>query len=59
MRQVGNKMYDVCSDCGEIICLNKFLVGSFHLCVPDISSVTRGQVRLKYEINKKRLEDMK
>jgi hypothetical protein len=30
---VGNSMYARCSDCGSLVKLNKFFVGSLHVCV--------------------------
>lgn len=32
---VGSKLYAKCADCGKFVQLNKFLIGSTHLCVPD------------------------
>ena len=32
---VGNKMYGVCSDCGKVICVNKFILGSLHVCASE------------------------
>jgi hypothetical protein len=32
MKIVGNKMYEICANCGKIVCLNKFLFGSLHVC---------------------------
>jgi len=30
---VGGKLYSRCADCGDIVHVNKWLVGSLHLCV--------------------------
>lgn len=30
---VGNKMYDVCGDCGKMVCLNKTIFGALHFCL--------------------------
>lgn len=30
---LGNKMYERCPDCGSIVCLNKWLFGSLHICL--------------------------
>lgn len=30
---VGNKMYSICHDCQKIVCLNKFLLGTLHVCL--------------------------
>lgn len=36
MKIVGNKIYEVCADCGQIVCMNKWLFGSTHACaLPD------------------------
>ena len=32
MKIIGNKIYDVCADCGDIVQINKFIVGSLHVC---------------------------
>ena len=37
----GNKIYDVCQKCGELVKINKFLFGSMHLCVSDEVSMQR------------------
>ena len=29
---IGDKLYATCSGCGSIVCLNKFLFGSLHIC---------------------------
>ncbi len=31
---VGGKMYALCSTCGNIVRINKPLLGSVHLCAP-------------------------
>lgn len=38
---IGNKMYAVCNDCDSIVCLNKFLFGSIHICVTDEEIATK------------------
>lgn len=30
---IGNKLYERCADCGEIVCINKPFFGSLHLCL--------------------------
>lgn len=32
---VGNKLYDRCPNCGNIIQLNKPIFGSMHFCLTD------------------------
>jgi len=32
---LGNSIFERCPDCGEIVKLNKWLIGSTHLCVSD------------------------
>jgi len=31
----GNKIYERCADCGKIVCLNKWLFGTLHLCITE------------------------
>jgi hypothetical protein len=31
--RAGNKIYDVCQDCGKLVRLNKPLLGSVHFCI--------------------------
>ena len=31
----GNGVYGKCTQCGDIVKLNKFLLGSFHFCTSD------------------------
>lgn len=33
MMIIGNKMYDVCGDCGKMVCLNKTIFGALHFCL--------------------------
>jgi len=33
MKLIGKKMYDVCPICGQVVCLNKFIFGSAHVCL--------------------------
>lgn len=35
MITLGTKIYDRCSDCGKVIQLNKFMFGSFHICLTE------------------------
>ncbi len=30
--QVGNKLYRICPNCGRMIQINKFILGSLHEC---------------------------
>ena len=32
---VGNRIYERCGICGKLVQVNKFLLGSFHLCLSD------------------------
>lgn len=32
---VGHKLYSRCVGCGEVICINKWIFGSLHLCAPS------------------------
>ncbi len=32
---VGNKIYGMCQNCGDIVQLNRFLIGSLHVCIAD------------------------
>lgn len=32
---VGNSIYGTCSDCGSLVKVNKFIFGSFHICLSD------------------------
>lgn len=31
----GNKLYERCGLCGRLVCLNKFLFSSLHLCLTE------------------------
>lgn len=33
--RIGRGLYTMCTDCGKIIKLNKFMLGSLHLCLTD------------------------
>lgn len=33
--KVGNKLYAQCFECGKVICINKWLLGSLHLCLTE------------------------
>lgn len=35
MKQIGNRLYEICPGCGKMICLNKFIFGDLHLCSTD------------------------
>lgn len=58
MKRAGNKIYDVCADCGKIVQINKFLLGDMHLCT-DAEERKRyvNQIRDLYKRNKKALEN--
>ncbi len=34
---VGNKIYEKCEKCGKLVCINKILFGSLHVCVSSES----------------------
>ena len=36
---VGTNLYALCDYCGGVVCLNKFLVGSVHLCIKKAEKV--------------------
>lgn len=60
MRIIGGKMYDVCKNCGKIICLNKFLFGSLHICATEEEQIQFSEtIQQTYQYNKKRLEEAK
>lgn len=44
---IGNSWYNRCSECEQYVKLNKFLFGSFHLCLTDEESALKRQGRLK------------
>lgn len=58
MKAVGNKIYNVCWDCGELVQINKFLFGSMHICIEDELKGKLQSVRNKYFENKKRLASL-
>lgn len=61
MRLVGCKMYDVCAACGDIIRINKPIFGALHQCVEgdQYRSAQHPEIKRRYEVNKKALEEMK
>lgn len=32
MKVIGSSIYAVCDTCGDIVKLNKFIIGSLHIC---------------------------
>lgn len=57
MKIIGSKIYDVCSGCGEIVCLNKSFFGSIHICATEEEQVQYArQIELKYQHNKRHLD---
>jgi hypothetical protein len=32
---IGRKLYCTCQHCGALVCLNKWLIGSLHICLSD------------------------
>ena len=60
MKIIGNKIYDICSRCGKLICLNKRLFGSLHFCSTDEelqNLIYRKALKQIYEQRKKALEE--
>jgi hypothetical protein len=56
MRIIGSKIYDVCPDCGGIVCLNKFLFGSLHVCtIPEERQKYPQQIAAYASLNRDRL----
>lgn len=31
----GSKIYETCGKCGQLVCVNKWLFGSLHICDPS------------------------
>ncbi len=59
MRQVGQRIYDVCNDCGNIVCQNKWFLRSLHVCTTEDEQRTYSeQINNKACINRKRLASM-
>ena len=44
---VGNKLYERCADCGEIVCLNKWLFGTLHICISQKDKEIRRKAGIK------------
>lgn len=59
MRIVGDKIYEICNGCGDIVCLNKRLFGSLHICLTDKEKFDqRFYIQNKININSKKLTKM-
>lgn len=57
MKAIGNGLYDVCPDCGQIVKLNKWLVGSTHLCtLPEERIKYKNEIDRAYRYNRTKLE---
>ena len=57
MKVLGNKVYDVCAGCGQIVRQDKLLFGSLHFCAtPEEQRLYRSNIKKMYLLNKKRLE---
>jgi len=47
---IGNRIYDVCDICGKTVYLNKFLIGSLHICdVQDTSETIAARIQARKE----------
>lgn len=58
MKIIGNKIYEVCADCGDIVQINKFMVGSLHICLTNEEiSRNKDQINSLYKSRKKALEE--
>ncbi len=56
MKIVGNKMYEVCAECGKIVCLNKWC-GSVHFCTTrEEREHCQDAIKARYLANKQILE---
>jgi hypothetical protein len=52
----GSKRYDVCRDCGEIVQVNKPILGSIHVCTDeDDREKDARQIQKRIEQNRSRL----
>lgn len=49
----GNKIYKNCPDCEQLIQINKFLIGSLHICLTD-EELEQKQDYLKYRKSQSR-----
>ena len=49
------KIYDVCYDCGGIVCMNKFLLGALHVCVLPDEAEHKDRIRERYHHNRELL----
>ena len=43
---VGKRAYSICMDCGQLVCINKPIFGSMHVC----GSEGRGEVSCKESV---------
>lgn len=59
MKIIGNRIYDVCRCCGKIICLNKFLFSSLHICINEEErKIYAEEIKKNYRFNKNYLMDI-
>lgn len=35
MIKCGNKLYERCPYCGQLVCLNKWMFGNLHICLTE------------------------
>jgi hypothetical protein len=62
MIKAGNKLYEVCVDCGQMICVNKRFLGSLHLCTTEeerADPAIRNQIDAQYAANKRAMSATK
>lgn len=62
MKIVGNKIYDVCGQCGQIVCINKTIFGSTHVCITDEEKLNpnyKNWIQREYTLNKSKLDSLK
>lgn len=50
---MGNSIYQRCNECGQLVKLNKFIVGSLHLCVTDEEKKQRMAFKSSQPVNTK------
>lgn len=46
MKVIGNKIYEVCRDCGKVVQINKSFIGGLHICTLPENHITLEQYRL-------------
>jgi hypothetical protein len=57
---IGGKMYGVCADCGEIVRINKPMIGSTHFCTTEEErAASADEINAKWEANLRALRGIK